>query len=128
MLSKKRGLPSTLIWVNRVSLLHENSTELLGLHSLKQSSVPVPSTFDFGLILAAKHLTKLIHRCLPGQQSNNGTPNRGSGDRYSKNPSSDLKESRSSGSASGSGQQKVVVALYTYEARADGDLSFRKVR
>ncbi|XP_003742915.1 tyrosine-protein kinase Src64B [Galendromus occidentalis] len=61
-----------------------------------------------------------------GPQSTNGTPNRGSGDRYSKNPSTDLKECRSSGSASGSGQQKSVVALYTYEARADGDLSFRK--
>lgn len=74
--------------------------------------------------------------------SNNGTPNRGvgnavsgagSGERYSKNssPADGLKDTRplggSGASGSGGGQQKVVVALYSYEARADGDLSFRKV-
>ncbi|OQR72636.1 tyrosine-protein kinase Src64B-like [Tropilaelaps mercedesae] len=51
--------------------------------------------------------------------SNNGTPNRGAGGAGSGGGSGE--------SASGSGgQQKVVVALYSYEARADGDLSFRK--
>lgn len=77
------------------------------------------------------------HETSATAHSNNGTPNRGvggggggSGERYTKNPSPGdaLKDTRPLGSASSSGgQQKVVVALYSYEARADGDLSFRKV-
>lgn len=66
-----------------------------------------------------------------GQHSNNATPSRGGGERYGKNPGGDAKGDTRGGAgaqaAQGSGaQQKVVVALYTYEARDAGDLSFRK--